>query len=204
MQMYPGTLFQTWIHLFKLCYIVNKLFIIICFVIRRFQVYYMGEKHIIPYTIRFIILLFYFPYSDISLLIGSSSNYAGDGPKVRINSLELNGFKVEKSIFRYFVKEKNNYVLTSKFPGNSINIGDEIIQLNNLYCEHIGNVFKYIETTDIQHIQIKCKTTEQQYEILSNERERHNDDTSIQPAENSTNFAKRRRITRKIYCHFKT
>ena len=92
---------------------------------------------------------------NISLLIGCSSNYAGDGPVTRTDSLQLNGFKIARIMLRYHISEINTELLSYIFSNNNINIGDEVIQLNNLYCEHIGNVTKYIESTIIHNIQIR-------------------------------------------------
>ena len=89
-----------------------------------------------------IILSLLFRYCDISLLIGSSSNYAGDGPINRTNSLQLNGFKIVKIMPRFHISEINAELLSIKFPNNIINIGDEVVKLNNMYCEHIGNITK--------------------------------------------------------------
>jgi len=98
-------------------------------------------------------------YQEISLLIGSSSNFAGDGPKTRVNSLELNGVKIVKTLLKYYVAEVRIAIFRKLFPHDSIQVGDEVIQLNNTYCEHIGNVSKYSETNNIYHIQIRNKTT---------------------------------------------
>jgi len=99
-------------------------------------------------------------YIDISLLIGSTSNYAGDGPTERVNSLDFNGFKVSKNGFRYYITHINETVLQTRFPHNNIHVGDEAIQLNGMYCQHIQNVAKYIETTDVNCISLKSTSTQ--------------------------------------------
>jgi len=140
-----------------------------------------------------------FFYCEISLLIGSSSNYAGDGPKTRINSLDLNGIKIVKSSLRYYITEINKYILDSIFPNNNINIGDEVIQLNYVYCEHIGNVTKYTETNEIRHIQLRSKICGQQFDVVINQNGLPN--TSIEThatthsvSTSSSEVSKRRRI----------
>ena len=96
-------------------------------------------------------------FKDISLLIGSGANYAGDGPTKRINSLHLNGFKIKKTDSRFYIEEINDAVLFTKYNTNAIHVGDEVIKLNDVYCEHIGNVRKYIETTKITMIYLRNK-----------------------------------------------
>jgi len=94
-------------------------------------------------------------YIEISLLIGSSANFAGDGPMTRTNSLELNGLVISKIRLRYYVVQINANVLTMKFPNTVISIGDEVIKINDVYCEHIGNITKLIETKKIRSIMIR-------------------------------------------------
>ena len=98
-------------------------------------------------------------FKDISLLIGSCANYAGDGPTKRINSLQLNGFKILKTGSRFYIDEINDAVLLTKYNTNAIHVGDEVIKLNDVYCEHIGNVRKYIETTQITKIYLRNKVS---------------------------------------------
>jgi len=96
-----------------------------------------------------------FCYRDISLLIGSTANYAGDGPVTRTNSLEVNGFIITRINLRFYVTEINRNVLDTIFPVSSICIGDEVMKLNDIYCEHIRNVTKYLETSQIRCITLK-------------------------------------------------
>ena len=105
----------------------------------------------------------YYFTCDISLLIGSKANVAGDGPKVRINSLELNGFKIRCVKFRYYISEINEVVLREHFADNHIQIGDEVIKVNNEYCEHLRNVTKYIETTSVHCIHLRHVRTGEYY-----------------------------------------
>ena len=98
-----------------------------------------------------------FFYHAISLLIGSSSNYAGDGPTRRYNCLRLNGFYVEKRQGRFYVDEMFDDVLWNKFHAYAIKVGDEVIQLNNIYCEHLGTVAKYMGNYRIKSIQLRSK-----------------------------------------------
>jgi len=100
---------------------------------------------------------------DISLSIGSTANYAGDGPTTTTQAVDLNGFTVTKIALRYYIVTKNHHILGIKFPNNSIKIGDEVISLNDMYCEHIRNVRKYIERTKIHTIKLRSITTQQIY-----------------------------------------
>jgi len=81
-----------------------------------------------------------FCYTEITLLIGSVANYAGDGPRTRISSLELNGIEISKFAQRFYVNQINVTVLRNKFPNDAINIGDEVVKINDSYCEHIRNI----------------------------------------------------------------
>ena len=56
---------------------------------------------------------------------------------------------------RFFVVEVNEVTLQKKGASNNVEVGDEVIQVNNLYCEHIRNVTKYIETTHISSIKLR-------------------------------------------------
>jgi len=80
----------------------------------------------------------------------------------RFNSFDVNGIKILKttsnSARRFFIGEVNETTLEKRIPNNSIDVGDEVIQINNSYCEHIGNVSKYIETTHIKTIQLKKRS----------------------------------------------
>jgi len=102
-------------------------------------------------------------FMDISLTIGSGANFAGDGHPNNTNTKIQNGFRVCKIALRYYVSEKNHCILGLKFPNNSIKIGDEVISLNDKYCEHIRNVRKYIETIDIRTITLRSTTTQYIY-----------------------------------------
>ena len=88
---------------------------------------------------------------------------AGDGPKKRINSLLLNGFKIQCTKSRYYISEVNDNVLREHFPENHIHIGDEVIKLNNEYCEHLRNVTKYIETTRVESLNLRNVGTGEDY-----------------------------------------
>ena len=43
----------------------------------------------------------------------------------------------------------------------------QVIQINGFYCEHLGNVSKYIETTDIQSMQLKNTSTGLLYNVVN-------------------------------------
>jgi len=81
----------------------------------------------------------------------------------RYGCLALNGLYVSKQSFRYFVEEINETVFRNKFRDSPIQIGDEVIKVNNLYCEHLGNVGKYLETTNISSLQMISKVTGEVY-----------------------------------------
>ena len=131
---------------------------------------------------------------NISLLIGCSSNYAGDGPVTRTDSLQLNGFKIARIMLRYHISEINTELLSYIFSNNNINIGDEVIQLNNLYCEHIGNVTKYIESTIIHNIQIRSSINGCIYVLTSMDRvQMYNRDEIMQPSAVAINSTPRRK-----------
>lgn len=85
------------------------------------------------------------------------TNAEADAGLKRFNSLNVNGIKILKVASRFYVSEINEAILTKKIPTENIAVGDEVIQINNLYCEHIRNVCKYIETTHISSIQLKKK-----------------------------------------------
>ena len=72
----------------------------------------------------------YFKY-EISLLIGSTANVAGDGPQIRANSLHLNGFKICRMEFRYYISEIKEDILNERFRNNHIQVGDEVIKVND-------------------------------------------------------------------------
>jgi len=84
---------------------------------------------------------------------------ADAGVTKRFNSLNVNGIKILKSASRFYVSEINEAILTEKMPTEDIVVGDEVIQINNLFCEHIRNVSKYIETNHISSIQLKKRGT---------------------------------------------
>jgi len=73
--------------------------------------------------------------SDISLLKGSAANYGGDGPTRRYGSLILNGLHIVKIACRYYVD-----VFRNRFPHSAIKVGDEVIKINQFYCEHLGHL----------------------------------------------------------------
>jgi len=50
--------------------------------------------------------------------------------------------------------------LNIRFPNNNIRLRDEVISLNDIYCEHIRNVTKFIETTHIYKICLKHSLTQ--------------------------------------------
>ena len=87
---------------------------------------------------------------------------------IRSNSLHLNGFKIHRVEFRYYISEINEDVLREHFPHNHIQVGDEVIKVNNEYCEHLSNITKYIETTRIQSLNLMSVTTREYYtEIMA-------------------------------------
>jgi len=108
-------------------------------------------------------------YIEISLSIGSKANYTGDGPTARTNSLELNGFVISKFMHRYYIVQVNANVLRNKFPNNAINIGDEVIKINDMYCEHVRNIKKLIETEQVRTIMLKKGFGENRYTVTINE-----------------------------------
>jgi len=108
-------------------------------------------------------------YIEISLSIGSNANYAGDGPTARTNSLELNGFVISKFMHRYYIVQVNATVLRIKFPNNVINIGDEVIKVNDMYCEHVRNIKKLTETEQVRTIILKKGFGENRYTVTINE-----------------------------------
>jgi len=108
-------------------------------------------------------------YREISRQIGSTANYAGDGPPKRFNSLNINGLKICKVGSRFHVADVNQHVLRSKFTNHIIHIGDEIIKLNEMYSEHLGNVTKYIESTQIQSMQLRNKISGNCYNVVTHQ-----------------------------------
>ena len=83
--------------------------------------------------------------------------------RIRVNSLHFNGIKIRCIESRYHISEINDDVLREHFPHNRIHIGDEVIKLNNEYCEHLRNVMKYIETTRIQSLNLRSARTGEDY-----------------------------------------
>jgi len=108
-------------------------------------------------------------FIEISLLIGSTANYAGDGPTRKDNCLSLNGIYIIKRSTRYHIEDINQDVLRRKFANCSININDEVIKVNQFYCEHLGNVAKYIERTPVRYLQLRNVITGQTYSEQANE-----------------------------------
>ena len=96
-------------------------------------------------------------------LSSSVTNSAKCRPGIRANSLELNGFKIRCVKFRYYISEINEEVLRQHFADNHIQIGDEVIKVNNEYCEHLRNVTKYIETTSVHCIHLRHVRTGEYY-----------------------------------------
>lgn len=86
----------------------------------------------------------YFFVFDISRLIGSAANYAGDGPTKRYGIIKVSS--------RYYVDEIYDNIFRNRFPLSAIKVGDEVIKINQFYCEHLGHLSKYIEKTPITHI----------------------------------------------------
>jgi hypothetical protein len=94
-------------------------------------------------------------YVDVSLLIGSSANYAGDGPSRQERSRRLNGISALRSHANYHVATIDEDILRAKFPENDIRVGDEIIKINDMYCESFRNVQSYIENNSIRNITLR-------------------------------------------------
>ena len=72
-------------------------------------------------------------------------------------TLRLNGLHIEKRQGKFYVNEICEEVLSSKFRSSSIEVGDEVIQLNTVYCEHLGAVTNYVEKNRIKNIQLRSK-----------------------------------------------
>ena len=100
-------------------------------------------------------------------------------------------------MLRYHISEINVELLNYLFSNNNINIGDEVVQLNNLYC-----VTKYIESTIIHNIQIRSSITGSIYILTSRDRaEMSNRDEIMPPSSvviNSTPRRKRKAMNRKF------
>jgi len=96
---------------------------------------------------------------DISRLLGCAANYAGDGPTRRYGILQLNGIHIVKIPPRFYVDQIYQDVFSNRFPQSAIKVGDEVIKINQFYCEHLGNVSKYIEKTLVTSIQLRSKAT---------------------------------------------
>ena len=116
------------------------------------------------------------PMTTHSVVQECSANENSDGPTNRMDSIILNGIEIKKIKSRYYVTAINSTILTKKFPDNSVCVGNEVlyryhvillflififkvIQINGIYCEHFGNVSKYIQTTVIKNMQIKNSNT---------------------------------------------
>jgi len=80
--------------------------------------------------------------------------------------------------------------LNAIFLNNSIRIGDEVMKLNEIYCEHIGNVAKYIETTQLRSISLRNTLTQNCY----TEYENHNE--ILTSSQNSHPASQRKRTRR--------
>ena len=152
--------------------------------LRKLKLWYVRRKNAVASCLTFHYYInIQLRLLDISLLIGCSSNYAGDGPVTRTDSLQLNGFKIARIMLKYHISEINAELLRYIFSNNNINIGDEVVQLNNLYCEHIGNVTKYIESTIIHNIQIRSSINGCIYVLTSRDRvQMSNRDEIMQPS----------------------
>jgi len=83
--------------------------------------------------------------------------------------LELNGLVISKFRQRYYVVQINSNVLNSKFPNTVINIGDEVVKINDIYCEHIGNITKLIETEKIRSVMLRKGFGENAYTVTIND-----------------------------------
>ena len=94
-------------------------------------------------------------YFEVSLLVGSQANYAGDGPSRQDRSRRLNGISAIRSNFNYYVATIDENILSAKFPGNDIRIGDEIIKINDMYCESFRNIQSYIENNSVRNITLR-------------------------------------------------
>ena len=92
-----------------------------------------------------------------------NDNSATSRRRIRVNSLHFNGISMRCIESRYHISEINDDVLREHFPHNRIHIGDEVIKLNNEYCEHLRNVMKYIETTRIQSLNLRSARTGEDY-----------------------------------------
>ena len=58
-----------------------------------------------------------------------------------------------------------------KFRTHGIKVGDEVIQVNNIYCEHLGAVAKYVESNRIKNIQLKCQDSGNYYVVVEDVQE---------------------------------
>ena len=126
-------------------------------------------------TIEFF---YYYFYYNISLLIGSKANYAGDGPKRIENSFYGNGFKICCMESRYYISEVDENILAWNYPCNDIQIGDEVIKLNDTPCENLQNVQKYIKNNEIQCLNLRSIRTNQYYTERMARTNEHYDETT--------------------------
>ena len=72
-------------------------------------------------------------------------------------TLKLNGLHIAKKQTKFFIDEIYDDVLRKKFQAYRIKVGDEVIVINNIYCEHLRTVTKYVETNCIKNMRLKCK-----------------------------------------------
>ena len=81
----------------------------------------------------------------------------------KYRSLILNGLYIEKRQGKFYVDEIHDEVLRNKFSNYAIKVGDEVIQLNGIYCEHMGAVTKYVENNRIKNIQLRNRSDGNSY-----------------------------------------
>ena len=86
-------------------------------------------------------------------------------PRKISNSIHLNGFDICCIKSRYYISEIDENILALNFPSHSITIGDEVIKVNDTYCEHLRFVKKYIGSTKILSLNMRSITTNQYYTV---------------------------------------
>ena len=97
----------------------------------------------------------------------------------KYRSLILNGLYIEKRQGKFYVDEIHDEVLRNKFSIYAIKVGDEVIQLNGINCEHMGAVTKYVEKNSIKNIQLRSMDDGNCYIEL--EADCRNDSTNSNP-----------------------
>ena len=100
-------------------------------------------------------------------------------------------------MLRYHISEINVELLNYLFSNNNINIGDEVVQLNNLYC-----VTKYIESTIIHNIQIRSSITGSIYILTSRDRAEMSNRDEIMPPSSVVINSTPRRKRKAMNCKF--